>query len=190
MTAKGRMDVGCGTYSYEIEVPLPVSCKPGETPPVGFHCEANDANCRHAAVNPRSAFFAAAHQYCNGGYNWVSTPTYDNFQASEFFWFDTTTIDPATNLPAYCHGNVGTYSQWSPATQGLCKARGRPSTDYFLADSEISVQVSPSPDQTGCSPLKDHHLPTGDDCIRNFENVINRCKCFTLTSQFFPGKRC
>lgn len=190
MVTQGSMNVGCGTYSYKIEVPLEVSCKPGETPAIGWHYDPNGPSTgSKPVVSPRSVFLAAAHRYCDGSrYNWVSTAKYDNihsqstyaveYPASGGFLFDSTTIDPATNLPGFCFGPDGLSDQFGPDGHLLyCKAHG-----FAGSDSGVTLQVSPSQDQTGCSSLKDHKLPTGDECIKNFENVVNQCKCLLEVS--------
>ena len=73
MKQKGSLDVGCGTYSYSIEdappapPPKETSCQPLNTPEGFLTCD----NCRNNpfAGYPRSAYQAAAHQFCHGGYN-------------------------------------------------------------------------------------------------------------------------
>lgn len=87
-----------------------------------------------------------------------------DWTATDYFWFDTTSIDPATNLPAYCIGAAyGTNSQISPASAALCKHSG-PGTGLQHSDSKTWVQVVPSPVQDSCSPIDMYKLPEGEEC--------------------------
>ncbi|CAI6342584.1 unnamed protein product [Periconia digitata] len=178
---KGSIDAGCGTYSYSIEdpppppPPSPVECKPLEAAPAwGLTPECFDSdNCRYPQAGyPRSAYQAAGHQFCYGGYDWTAKRD-DEWSASNYFWFDTTTIDPDTDLPTYCVGSaVGEYRQWSPESGENCKAR---EGGLKHSDSKIEVMVTPAKDQNGCKSLKDHKLPKDGDCTKIFDQVSEKC---------------
>ncbi|KAI0384767.1 hypothetical protein F5Y04DRAFT_221027 [Hypomontagnella monticulosa] len=121
---------------------------------------------------PGSAYQAGAHQFCFGGYGFVSKPN-DRFSGNNYFWFDTNHIDPATNLPAYCAGSArGTPDQWSPSSQKYCKG----GKGLKNANSKVWYEVVPSADQSGCQPLQNYKLPEGQDCVDRWNKVINECK--------------
>lgn len=123
---------------------------------------------------PQNAYEAAAHQFCYGGYNWNADPhNTDSWTATNYFWFDTSSIDPATGLPAYCIGAAfGEQSQHAPASASLCKSDKH---GLQKSDSKIWVQVVPSPVQDGCQPISNYKLPEGEQCYRNMMNVITTC---------------
>jgi hypothetical protein len=172
MAKSASIDVGCGTYSYKIDVPTGAdftTCQPGLTPPVGQHCEPGQENCRQPSVWPRSALLAAAHQYCFPSFGWVAVTPYVNYgdAVAWYGWFDTNVIDPVTNLPGYCNGQAGQF-QW-PDHAGTC-------TPGSGKNSKAALQVNPSADQSYCWPMKDHTLPTGQACVDMFTHVIDKCK--------------
>jgi hypothetical protein len=174
MKYKGSIDAGCGTYSYSIEDPPPPKtsvCKPLEAPEA-FGLTPDCTNCRRPyAGYPKSAYQAGAHQFCYGGYDFTAKPD-DKWSAENYFWFDTTTIDPNTNLPTYCIGSAkGEYWQWSPESGKNCKASG----GLNRSNSKIELMIVPAKDQTGCSPLKEHKIPKDGDCTKIFDQVSEDC---------------
>jgi hypothetical protein len=171
---KGSLDAGCGTYSYSIEDPPPpkvATCRPLEAPEV-FGPTKDCDNCRKPyAGYPKSAYQAAAHQFCYGGYDFTAKPD-DEWSASNYFWFDTTTTDPDTDLPTYCMGSAkGESWQWSPASRKNCKA----DKGLGSSDSKIELMVVPSKDQDQCKSLRDHKLPKDSDCTKLFDKVAEEC---------------
>jgi hypothetical protein len=171
MSNKGSIDVGCGSFSYEIVAPpeppkpdTPVTCNPSDVPLGGWTAKSG---------YPAPAYKAGSHQYCYGNgqrYDWTATAG-DSNSAANYFWFDTTTTDPSTNLPTYCLGSAkGEYNQWSPPSQKNCKATGEQ-----RADSQIGLRVIPVKDQSGCQPLRDHKLPVDGDCTKIFDQVTDQC---------------
>lgn len=193
MALHTEFDVGCGTYSYTITPPPPpppppppVTCEPGQTTPAGsiWHCDPNQSNCRTAATQPdgKSSYEAAIHQFCYGGYKWVPKPG-DELSAANYFWFDTTTIDPSTGLPTYCIGAAtGTYQQWSPASAKNCKAHAG---GLMNSNSKVSLMIRASPDKSGCPATpQNHNEVDGDSCKQTFMNVINQCETLISSTAF------
>ncbi|KAF2173679.1 hypothetical protein M409DRAFT_48620 [Zasmidium cellare ATCC 36951] len=171
----GGTEDDCGTFSYNLK-----GYESATTSSTSVTCDLPTVNNISSIfvpqVHPQSAYEAAAHQFCYGGYNWDADPhNTESWTATNYFWFDTTHIDPATNLPAYCIGAAyGSNSQISPASAALCKHSG-PGTGLQHSDSKIWVQVVPSPVQGGCSPIDKYKLPDGDQCYKNLMNVISTC---------------
>lgn len=74
--SKGSLNTGCGTYSYSIDNPPP------PPPPKQTTCEPHEypwGACTTDCVLPdtkyaKSAYQAASHQFCYGGYGWVAKP--------------------------------------------------------------------------------------------------------------------
>lgn len=121
---------------------------------------------------PKGAYQAGAHQFCFGGYGFVSKAD-DRYSGSNYFWFDTDHIDPDTKLPAYCVGSAkGSYEQWSPESRKYCKG----GKGLNNSNSKVWYEVVPSADQKGCKPLKDYKLPEKDDCVDRWNKIINKCK--------------
>ncbi|KAK4498016.1 hypothetical protein PRZ48_010672 [Zasmidium cellare] len=176
----GSTEDDCGTFAYTLKGYETTTSSSTSSAPTGVTCDlptVNDISSNFIPQKyPQSAYEAAAHQFCYGGYNWNADPhNTKDWTATNYFWFDTTNIDPATNLPAYCIGAAyGTNAQISPASASLCKHSG-PGTGLQHSDSKIWVQVVPSPVQDGCSPIDKYKLPEGDQCYNNLMNVASKC---------------
>ncbi|KAH5400317.1 hypothetical protein HBI47_197940 [Parastagonospora nodorum] len=168
MKQKGQFDVGCGKYSYSIEQPppkQPTTCKPRGSTKEDMRSLWRDP----WAGYPKNTFQAASHQYCNGGWDWVGKVDKE-WSTDNYFWIDSATINPKTNLPEYCMGAaIGDMSQWSPNPVN-CKSRGMRGGNV-----KINLHIQPAVDQTGCKPLKDHKIPKGPECTKIFDAVADDC---------------
>ncbi|KAF2196220.1 hypothetical protein GQ43DRAFT_383812 [Delitschia confertaspora ATCC 74209] len=182
VTTKASRDAGCGIYSWEVIHPPPVTCEKNKANP--FAIEASKTECKwednclaRPQSYPKSAFLAAAHQMCYGGYDWTAKPTGKDdmaiwWQTGNYFWFDTKNIDPDTNLPAHCGGSsIGDINQWSPDSRKYCKS----GPGFKNSDSKIFLTITPSKDQEGCEKLQDYNLPTKGDCEKIFASVADTC---------------
>ncbi|KAI0181661.1 hypothetical protein GGR52DRAFT_567882 [Hypoxylon sp. FL1284] len=119
---------------------------------------------------PKSAFQAGAHAFCYRDHAYTAMPNGNG--AKNWFWFDTTHNDPNTELPAECYGaEWQSLDQPPPDSQKYCKG----GQSRYNSDSKVWFIVEPSPDQSGCKPIKDYKLPTGRECEKRFDNVINQC---------------
>jgi hypothetical protein len=175
MRYKGSLDTGCGTYSYSIEDPPPppppkeATCKPFGVPEY-LEPYINCDKCRNPTAGySKSAFQAAAHQNCYGGYEWIAVQDNED-SVYNYGWFDTTTTDTSTNLPTFCLGMTHDKGTWQPDTFSDCKAQGN-----MGADSKIAFAVVPAKIQDGCKPLRDYELPKDGTCTGIIDKVITDC---------------
>lgn len=121
---------------------------------------------------PQSAYEAAVHQFCEGGTRLEAVPG-EIDSGFNYFWLDTTHMDPQTGLPAYCIGsNINDGGQSSASKH--CQHSGK-GTGLMRSDSKIAARVAPSPVQDGCKPLKKYKLPEGKQCRDNFDHVVSSC---------------
>ncbi|KAF2815484.1 uncharacterized protein BDZ99DRAFT_409408 [Mytilinidion resinicola] len=195
MATQGSINAGCGTYSFSIDQPPPVTCKPGE-PSKHSMDMINAGGCSYGPSGsclaypqnyPKSAFQAAVHQFCWGSYDWTVKP---DAVATNYFWFDTSSEDPDTHLPPYCIGSAyGEFWQWSPASYKYCKATG----GLDRSNSKVMVSVELSQDQTDCPAAVDHKLesPTPAYCEQILNTVADTCiddKDLTQTGGFYREK--
>ncbi|KAI2614202.1 uncharacterized protein GGS25DRAFT_38951 [Hypoxylon fragiforme] len=150
--------------------------KPEPTHPAGITCDLKKVGDESSEFKPRdyvkAAFEAGVYQYCRGDYGWLVRPD-DRGSGSNYFWFDTKHTDKETgNLPAYCLGSAkGVLAQWSPKSQSLCSG----GSGVFGSNSKIWLEVVPSDNQKGCKDLKEYKLPAGDDCVKNWNRILNEC---------------
>ncbi|KAL9619263.1 MAG: hypothetical protein Q9160_006115 [Pyrenula sp. 1 TL-2023] len=196
MTQHGDLDIGCGVYSWDIIPPPPpppaisqrVTCRPGETTPKGsfWHCDPDQPNCRTAATQPdgKAAYYAAIHQYCFGNYNWNPIAG-DELSSAYYAWFDTTTIDTATNLPQYCLGaavSSGDHGAGPGATGPgktyKCKNNGPGWHGVMGSNSKVSLLIRQAEDTKDCPPVptKKHSLVEGDACEKTFRLAVDACR--------------
>lgn len=99
----------------------------------------------------------------------------DGSQAT--YYIDRNKMDPFIHLTALCQGEP-TDNAWVQLSKSLCDKAWNKKTR-----ATVRVQVSRSPDQTGCESLKDYKVPQGRECDAIFDRLIDKCECDTPSTR-------
>ncbi|KAF4302864.1 hypothetical protein GTA08_BOTSDO09040 [Botryosphaeria dothidea] len=116
----------------------------------------------------RNIFQTAKHSYCFNGVEHVAH--YDRYDGSQAtYYIDRNKMDPFIHLTALCQGEP-TDNAWVQLSKSLCDKAWNKKTR-----ATVRVQVSRSPDQTGCESLKHYKVPQGRECDAIFDRLIDKC---------------
>ncbi|KAK7728159.1 hypothetical protein SLS57_002629 [Botryosphaeria dothidea] len=126
----------------------------------------------------RNIFQTAKYSYCFNGVEHVAQ--YDRDDGSRAtYYIDRNKMDPFIHLPALCQGEP-TDKAWVQLSKSQCDKVWDKTTR-----ATVRVQVSRSPDQTGCESLKDYKVPQGRECDAIFDRLID--KCMPMDSEIKSG---
>lgn len=124
----------------------------------------------------RNIFQTAKYSYCFNGVEHVAR--YDRDDGSRAtYYIDRNKMDPFIHLPALCQGEP-TDKAWVQLSKSQCDKVWDKTTR-----ATVRVQVSRSPDQTGCESLKDYKVPQGRECDAIFDRLIDKCKYDTPSTR-------